>query len=234
VDPDVVVALTDYGLAVECAVFAGILWRGRRPLPYLDGRFAAFFGATALAALVGGTFHGFTPDDQRLPGALLWRVTLLAIGLAATAAWQVGAGLLLSPSMARWVSLAATLTFVGYAAVVIFVTQRFSIAIANYLPAALFLLGAFGVAYRRTEARPALLGMVGLGLSILSSGLQQAGIGLHPVYFNHNALYHLLQAVAFILIFLGALSLAPFGGGEVVSEPRGGVANLTRENRARS
>src|SRR5262249_13659129 len=94
---DVVVALTDYGLALECAILARLLWRGRRPAPSLDIRFAVFFGATALAALAGGTFHGFVSDTQRTAGALLWRVTLLAIGVAATMAWQAGAGLLLSP-----------------------------------------------------------------------------------------------------------------------------------------
>src|SRR5262245_16073775 len=201
---EVVVALTDYGLALECAVLAGLLWRGRRPPAYLETRFAAFLGATAVAALAGGTFHGFVSDEQRLPGALLWRVTLLAVGLAATAAWHAGAGLLFSPSVARWLSLAASVQFLGYAVVVIFFTQHFSMAIANYLPAALFLLGAFGVAYWRTRARPLLLGMAGLGLSIVAAGLQYARIAPHSVYFNHNALYHLIQAVALILIFQGA------------------------------
>src|SRR5262245_9849412 len=147
---EVVVGLTDYGLALQCAVLAGLLWRGRRPPAYLGTRFAAFFGATAFSALAGGTFHAFVPDTDRLPGALLWRVTLLAVGLAATAAWQAGAGMLFSPSVARWLSLVAIVQFLGYAIVVIFLTQRFSMAVANYLPAALFLLGAFGVAYWRT------------------------------------------------------------------------------------
>jgi hypothetical protein len=30
------------------------------------------------------------------------------------------------------------------------------------------------------------------------------GIGIDPVYFNHNALAHSVQAVALALIFLGA------------------------------
>ena len=35
---DVVVALTDYGLALECAVLAGLLWRARRQPGSLDAR----------------------------------------------------------------------------------------------------------------------------------------------------------------------------------------------------
>ena len=224
---DVVVALTDYGLALESAILAGLLWRGRHQPPSLDTRFAVFFGATALAALAGGTFHGFVTDEQRLVGALLWRVTLLAIGVAATAAWQVGAGLLLPPRVASWLSLVAALGFLGYAIVVTFVTQDFSIAIASYLPAALFLLVAFGEAYRRTGARPVLLGMLGLGLSILASGIQQARMGVHPVYFNHNALYHLIQAVALILVFQSARGLTPSDAPDPVRGPRGRAENFS-------
>jgi hypothetical protein len=33
--------------------------------------------------------------------------------------------------------------------------------------------------------------------------LQQAGVAVHPVYFDHNAVYHLVQAVALVLLYLG-------------------------------
>jgi len=31
---------------------------------------------------------------------------------------------------------------------------------------------------------------------VVAAAVQQARIALHPNYFNHNALYHLLQAIA--------------------------------------
>ena len=33
--------------------------------------------------------------------------------------------------------------------------------------------------------------------------LQQLEIALHPVYFDHNAVYHVVQAAALVLLFLG-------------------------------
>jgi hypothetical protein len=203
-EPDV--TLTDYGLTLECAVLMGSLWR-RGPPGRVRTWFVVFFGSTGLAALLGGTVHGFLPDGQTRAGALLWRATLLAIGLAATAAWQVGAGVALSRRTARWLSIAAMTDLIAYGALVILVTQRFSIAIVNYLPAVLFLLGAFGAVYQRTRARPVLVAMAGLALTFVGSGIQQARITVHPVYFNHNALYHLIQAAALVLIFWGARAL---------------------------
>lgn len=198
------VTLTDYGLTLECALLTGLLWRRGVPPTSVRSWFAVFFGSTGLAALLGGTVHGFLPNEQTRAGALLWRATLLAIGLAATSAWQVGACMALSRRVARWLSIAATTELIGYGALVIFVSQQFSIAIVNYLPATLFLLGVFGIAYRQTRAQPVLLGMAGLALTFVASGIQQAGIALHPVYLNHNALYHLIQAAALVLIFRGA------------------------------
>jgi len=66
------------------------------------------------------------------------------------------------------------------------------------------LVVVFGLEYRRTRARAVLLGFLGLVLSLVASAIQQSGIALHPVYFNHNALYHVIQVVALFMIFLAA------------------------------
>jgi hypothetical protein len=201
------VTLTDYGLALVCAMLTILLWsRGTQP-GGLRTWFVVFFGSTGAAAFLGGTFHGFFPDEHTREGALLWRVTLVAIGLAATAAWQVGASVVLSRRAARRLSIVAILELLAYSALVIFVTQSFWIAIVDYLPASLFLLGAFTVAYRRTRARPMLLGIAGLVLTVIASGVQQARIAVHPVYFDHNALYHLIQAAALVLVFRAARAM---------------------------
>jgi hypothetical protein len=47
--------------------------------------------------------------------------------------------------------------------------------------------------------------------------LQQAGVSIHPVYFDHNAVYHVVQAVAVVLLYLGFQRSpeAPAGGAQV-------------------
>jgi hypothetical protein len=39
--------------------------------------------------------------------------------------------------------------------------------------------------------------------SAVAAVLQQAQVSLHPVYFDHNAVYHVVQAVAVVLLYFG-------------------------------
>ena len=77
------------------------------------------------------------------------------------------------------------------------VRNSFRVAIVHYLPAAVFLLVALLWRYLRNNGRHVLTGMGGLLLTFVAAGIQQAELALHPDYFNHNALYHLIQVVAF-------------------------------------
>jgi hypothetical protein len=89
---------------------------------------------------------------------------------------------------------------------VIFVTDAFLVAIVNYLPSTLFLIVAFFAHYRAHAEVPLLVGLTGLILTLVAAAVQRAGIGFP--HFNHNALYHLLQGVALLLIFVAARFLA--------------------------
>jgi hypothetical protein len=198
-EPDV--TLTDYGIALECAILAGLLYRRRAVQGDLRRLFVLFFASSALGALAGGTVHGFFLDDGSAAGAMLWRAALLALGVTAFAAWSIGARLALSSRTARIVQALAALNLAAYAVIVIAFDQRFLVAIANYAPAVAFLALSFFIAYRRDGGRPLVAGLAGLLLTAAAAVVQRRGIALHPTLFNHNALYHAIQMVAFVLIF---------------------------------
>lgn len=200
-EPDVV--LTDYALALECIVFVWWLHRRGGKNSLLKKWMHLFFGSLAAASLAGGTVHGFFPDRHSPGGLLLWKATLLAIGVTALAAWNLGGGLLFSSRGARWMARAAALQFLLYAGVVLFLNHQFGVAILDYLPPTLFLLVAFMVTARRGRSPAASLGTAGLALTLLAAASQQMRITLHPAYFDHNALYHTIQAVALVFIFVG-------------------------------
>src|SRR5205809_5293395 len=117
-EPDV--ALTDYALALECTVFAYLLQRKEH---------AFFFGSAAVASLAGGTVHGFFPDARTLGNAVLWRITLIAIGITAVSAWAIGARVLFPAPAARRITMAAAAAFAAYCVLTLFVTQDFRAAV---------------------------------------------------------------------------------------------------------
>ena len=197
-EPDV--TITDFLLSLEALAFAVLIARSATTL--LQRWFMIFFLATAVASLAGGLVHGFFSDSK-----VLWRLVLIALGVVSAAAWSIGARMLFSDRIADLITLAAWIEVVAYALIVAFVTDAFAIAIANYLPSTLFLIVAFFAAYRSSTAGPLALGLGGLVLTLIAAGVQQSGIVLHPKYFNHNALYHLLQALALFCIFRAAVFL---------------------------
>lgn len=205
-EPDV--SLTDYAIALECAVFAYWLWRTRKSREPVSLWFMVFFLATAVAALAGGTVHGFF-SAQGSPGhRMLWPLVLITIGLAALAFTNAGAAISFSRPTALAVARAAFALFLLYCVVVLFFNDRFVVAIVAYLPAVLFLGWVFLEQYLRTR-RPAFAwGMAGIAITLLAAVVQQAGIAIHPRYFNHNALYHTLQAAGLFMIFLTARELS--------------------------
>jgi hypothetical protein len=204
-EPDA--AATDYLIAVEAAIFVVLIVRSETAASLLRGPFLIFFSATAVAALAGGTVHGFFSSGTSRARLALWRLTLVAVGVVAFAAWTIGAILLLPPAAARVVQMTAAIVAAAYIVIVAVVDDRFGIAMAHYLPPAIFLLIAFSASAVGDRRRSALEGVAGLVLTLAAAVVQLRRIALHPVWFNHNATYHVIQGVGLLLIYRAARAL---------------------------
>jgi hypothetical protein len=204
-EPDV--SLTDYLLTLETGVFAWLLHRHPSPTP--ARRLAALIFATlALSSLTGGTYHGFFPEKTATPGGwVLWIATMLLLGLAASLTWAVFL-LLCGVRSARRILPPVAALFVLYACVVLFVDHRYRTNAIFAAPPVLGLLALMITRARRDGSANAALAAGGILLMLLAGALQQLHVGLHPVWFNHNALYHLLEGIAMAILFL-ALRRAP-------------------------
>lgn len=196
-EPDV--TITDFILALQCFWFAALIYKRSINLPWL-----LLFGSLSIASLAGGITHGFSPDDQSIRFAILWRAALIAIGVMALAGWHIGAAFLQNKKIAGRVKQLAAIQFLLFAVVILFYSQRFLLAALNYLPAAVFLFFVFVRSYFKTDERAPLLGAIGISLTLIGSFVQIAKIPLHPQYFNHNALYHAIQFIAICLLFITA------------------------------
>lgn len=199
--PDV--ALTDYALTIECSIFANLLIPSRKTSP-LAFWYIAFFLSLALASAFGGTVHGFYEGASSIGQQILWPLTMVSIGATAFSGTIIGALLRFQPPAARAISSFGAMVFLLYCVLVLFVANAFVIAIIDYLPVAIFLSWSFLLAYRSTKRPAFMFGFAGMCVTLAAAVVQQARLGLHPRYFNHNALYHVLQGIGLFMLFITA------------------------------
>ncbi|MXW66478.1 MAG: hypothetical protein F4Z72_05665 [Gemmatimonadales bacterium] len=195
------VTLTDYGLTLLCAV---LVWLARSRVradlrPWAMGLFAG----SGAAALFAGTVHGFFGDAATFGYRVLWPATILTVGATGLAAWGLGARVGGQSTGTRWITRLAALAYVAYVAVVLAGWQAFAVAVAFYLPAVIYLTVRFALAYRRRPTASRRWALIGFGLTFAAAAIQQLQIPIHPVWFDHNALYHVVQAAAFVLLYQG-------------------------------
>ena len=199
------VALTDAILAIESAAFAIRLARDRRTADSpLRSPFLAFFGATAVASVAGAVLHGLTTDRSDPGRRALWRLSLSSIGVAALSSWSLAARLAGPPGLRRRLDRTAAVVHIPYFVLVAGSDQAYRTAVVWYLPAAVALGGALASRLGDADDRgPAAVALTGLGVTFAAAAVQTRRIGLGP-RFDHNALYHTLQAVGVGLFDLAA------------------------------
>ena len=197
-EPDV--ALTDFLLTAQCGAFS--YWLSRIPShrPRLQSLCVRFFAVVGLASLIGGAVHGYFNDESTWGFQILWRLGLVVLGAGSYFSWLIGAELIFQGKGHVGIGRFALACLLLYCAYVVFWDQHFLFAILNYLPATFFLFLAFLLQIRTGHKRSALFGAASVLVTLLAAAIQLLEIGLHPTYFNHNALYHVLQAVALTLL----------------------------------
>jgi hypothetical protein len=194
------VAATDFLLSAESFTFFFLI--SKREDGTLKGPFLVLFLASGLSAAIGGIFHGFVEPATRL-GALLWWLTLLAIGLTSYGFALVGAKLAF---VEKWVSTFKTLLTAlcaAYLVCTIFI-REFLVAILFYVPATLLALYGFVHSYRKFGGWRLFAGFTGVGISLVAPVIQQLKFSLPSLHLTHNAVYHVVLMIALALFFVGA------------------------------
>jgi Family of unknown function (DUF6962) len=199
-----VTLFTDYLLAALTGSFAVLLLHAAgRTRQESQRLWAATFAASALAALLGGSWHGF---HNLLPPVIaegLWRTTTGMIGLAGLllllAALRAG----LDKPWRNWLVRIALGKYLLYL-VVVNLYDSYTVVIADYAPNLLAVLVLSLM--RLTSAAFARWSAAGVLVAFAAAAVQLSGLSLHRS-FNHNDLYHLVQAVSFWLLYRAGLQL---------------------------
>jgi len=200
-DPDVV--FTDLGLAILAAWLGWRLWARTAPgtLPRAG---VVLLGGLASAAFWGAIFHAFFPDDTAtLPGFIAWIPVSLSILVVGATLLEVSLRLL-APRLTPRIRLSLVAVYAAaFAAVVLLIDESFSSIVRFYAPPLLlFLVAAAWQAIRAASTAWTLIAAA-FAVSAAAAVLQQAEVSIHSVYFDHNAVYHVVQAVAVVLLYLG-------------------------------
>jgi hypothetical protein len=176
---------------------AGQQWSGRL--------WAAAFVMTAVAAFVGGTYHGFIQWMPGLAGRALWKATLVATGigsacLLAAAVTAATAGPLRQALIGLvLVKLAVYLWTIATKDAFVLVIADYGTALVAALLAAWFIrpTGLTPVAWWLTA---------GVAVAVVAGVIQWARVAPH-VHFNHNDLFHVVQMASLYLLYRGGLLL---------------------------
>ena len=197
--------ITDYLLAAFTTVLARRLFGAARASRSMSQWWwAVAFLATAIAGVAGGTVHGFRLVLPAGVTAVLW---ILALEGLVAAAFAVVRGTLsgshLTEAAKRRASRVAAVAYTAYG-VWVAGNPRFVFAIAAYA-VALAALVAFKLIAWRTDRHSARWMIAGVIVSALAAAVQQSGWSIHQ-HFNHNDVYHVIQAAGLWLLYRGALS----------------------------
>jgi len=185
---------TDYVLALVALWAAAWLWRHGSGAP---GRWwAAAFVATAVAAVLGGTSHGYAPVMSTALHLLVWRLTYVSVALANLC---IGYGAALAALPSRWQGTALQVLrvrFVGVSAGLIALAEfRYALYDFAITLAALLATGMWLAARRLPGAAWVL---AGAAVSAAGAALQLFKVG-HGHAFNHNDWFHVVQALGIVM-----------------------------------
>ncbi len=160
----------------------------------------------ALGACLGGLYHGFAPNFPSWVDGLWWRLVLAnicLIGLTMGMSLTHELGLREGWRRAVWVKCLVAL-------VAVIVRPDFLVAILDYGSAMIGWVIVALMVRRRWSAWMA----SGVMLSALAAWVQQSGMILCQG-FNHNDLFHVIQAFALVGFFQAGLRMGNFSRKEV-------------------
>jgi len=192
---------TDYLLAVAGLWLGVRLHRaGDRTGQLAPRLWGLAFGLSALAALVGGSVHGFRSQLSLLAYRAGWQVIYHAI---VAAGFLMLAGTLRARLTPAWQSRLLVVAGLKLVVVVAWLQAggAFKLVVGDYLIAMLWVLALELRALLKGDAAARWI-VVGLAVSFVAAGLQLAHVGFGPG-FNHNDLYHVIQIGALVLLARG-------------------------------
>lgn len=185
-------ALTDYALAVVSAILtAKMAERVRKWGQASAALWRAAFACTAIAAALGGTYHGFYPYLSPDRYLALWLTTYYFIGLANCLMIAGAFTAVIRPRPRSWL-LVALMAYCLYSGAMLFAAydNRFVLYSFAGMLAVLFIQAGYARFVRKEWYGTWLF--MGAAVSFIGGAVQACRLA--PAQdFDHNALFHFIQ-----------------------------------------
>ncbi|MBW4484594.1 MAG: hypothetical protein KME14_18835 [Tildeniella torsiva UHER 1998/13D] len=182
--------LTDYAIALECLLLAGLLFAQGG----VQRLWAAAFGSVSGAAALGGVYHEFAYQISLGQRIWLWQGMGMAVAIASF--FTVVAVAVTLRREVRWALLALATAKLAGAIAVGFTLWGFALRVADYLSALIIVLLVQWLQRHRNPGAPVwLLGAIAL------SGLGAMGLLIPWPGVSPLVVYHLVQMVALFCIY---------------------------------
>jgi hypothetical protein len=198
--------LTDYALAALGVWFGWRLVRGGREAGESSRvLWGASFLAMAMAAVAGGTAHGFAEVLGEVESTWIWKLTTFSIGLA-SAALLAAAAIARLAGAARVAMLSLVVAKLAVYLAWMSVHDEFRFVIYDYAPSMVAVVLLLALPGAVAPVAGAGWATAGVAVSFAAAAVQASGFTLHR-HFNHNDLYHVIQMGGLYLLYRGGALL---------------------------
>ena len=161
------------------------------------------FLCIGLGGFLGAISHGFGPKMRELYKRIIWRLTLLFVGLTGIFIGMASVILFFDDISLYFFSGILILFYINR----IRIDDTFKNAVNFYLPLILFSIISFGFFFYIYGKVESLFIFMGLIVSVAASLTQVMRISFHK-HFNHNDLFHVIQIFGMVLIFKGVINIS--------------------------
>ncbi len=198
------IAITDLLLFIESLLFVYFLYKNQSSQTFLRRLLILLFLALGASSLLGALFHAFFPAKATTAGGFtVWMLVAASIGVVACAVWSINALLFKGQKFFRIALPFVVIYMLSFMYVMYFIDYQFKTIIIFYAPPMIVLALLSLVRFLREHGFAWSGIFIGVILSFVAAAIQHLQISIHPVYFNFNALYHVIQGIALAIIFLG-------------------------------
>lgn len=190
-------------VALTCGLRIGELYWQEYHLFHFHLSWALYL--LAFGVFLGGIYYGFGPHFPTFLKDLIWKTTLLAIGLTAIFFLLAAVSAVVSYDIyviLRWIPVVA---FAIYATAILRHSD-YTHAVKFYAPVMIFMLMMIVYIYVGTKDAGAGKIILGIFISFLGVAVWGSKLSIHG-WFNHNDLFFVIQTVGLWFIFRGSLAI---------------------------